>query len=539
MGEIKIISEKYLFVDGTKASDVNFFNHTDSKVLIDSFTFTEDNALINVSNIKYDRNTIISGDSNELVQKVGDVDVEFDTYNTNCEDYFSIKDTDSSIKRLLFYFWIFVDDVQVFFGTSTKPDITINYPNEEVVKVKMYSIAQNFITYLQNQLCDPDEVSYIGNLPPYNNSDYKYAKLVDLYHQVLFESQSFFNVVNNTGISWNIAKNPYFYQSSSEVYYWFFQNGFDRMTDDDVTKYDFFIKSCNAFGWDYKLYNKYLDNKRTVLSIQNRYNITQGIKSLDFLALNNITILNEFDKSGIEYIAIKDGYIKTGNYYASQGIPLKIISENITTSNKGRFFGSAQDKGDYYSLYPQPLETHYVYENAATNDNDVLDFGMIRYTDLNHWNSRINDRESIRTRNILFVDAGENLSGTVCDMATKTIYPADDIGDSTTDVYFRGNYGSMYFSTTNDGGIEYDYDKYSQTTQYRNNFQMVLSGKDKIVLDVEYDELLSDYYLDTYSIINFDNVDEEFYQGFWKILNVELNLKDETTKLRLMKVITG
>ena len=146
---------------------------------------------------------------------------------------------------------------------------------------------------------------------------------------------------------------------------------------------------------------------------------------------------------------------------------------------------------------------------------------------------RTNTITNIQNKFILFVDAGEDDKGTQINMETKVhTVDADDLGGSASDVYFRGNYGSMIFYRS--GNYIKNYDDYSKTDTFKNNFKTLLKNKDSDTIEVTWNKLFTDYYSGNYSqiVLNDSNT---YLNTTWNITEVELDLKAEQTKMKLKR----
>jgi len=528
----KIIVKKYLFDPDTNIADVNFFNLIDSKTLIESRDLSD--YLINKSPTQFDKPDVITGDTNETIMKCGEVDLVFEEAT---KDFFDIESIDPNKKRTIWYVWIFDENnVQTFFGTITGDDIRFAQfagNDSHEVSAKVFSLSQNFLEYLQKKTCQ-DNITF-DRIAPIGGG-YKYTTLANFFKQLLFSNNSEFEVIDSTRLIWYVNYKPHFFRAGNE--FWYLKHGYYKAVQDHMSYYDLFFKACNVLGWDPIIYNDYLTGK-TILEIRDKVPLVDTIHSVTLEDEGvNIVNLQEYEKSGIEYIVIQDGYIKTGNAFKSQGNPIKIISDNISVSNKGDFFGGVIDRGSDYQLLPHPIGVKYIYKNAVTNNNDYLDWGEISYTSLENWvDSRINDRKMLRNSGILFIDGGENSLGTVCDMATKAIYEANDIGDSFADVLFRGCIGSMFFTLNSFGAMQYNFDGYSQTSIFYNNHKSILSGKNRDIIEIEIDLLLSGYYKGVPNKIYFNSTNPYYNNSFWKILSCKLDESEYSSTLKISRSI--
>ena len=279
-------------------------------------------------------------------------------------------------------------------------------------------------------------------------------------------------------------------------------------------------------GWDFQLTSDYT-NELTTLTVSNRYRPTLAISTSteDIASINYNT---EFDDSGVDYIVILDGLIKAGSSYGTpQGYPVKIITANETYLNNGYFFKSAATGGSY-TLYYYTGSEYYMVANVLT-PGDILQYTKTTYVG----SVRTNTITNIQNKFILFVDAGENDKGTQINMGTKVhTVDADDLGGGASDVYFRGNYGSMLFYRS--GNYIKNYDDYCKTDTFRNNFKTLLKNKDSDTIEVIWNKLFTDYYSGNYSqiVLNDSNT---YLNTTWNITEVELDLKAEQTKMKLKR----
>ena len=421
------------------------------------------------------------------------------------------------------------DDIEIEYSTAQ---------DSEIVKINISSLQNNFLNHYINQICD-NTISFPINL----GQGKQYIE--PFFRQLFFNNISGFTVKNNTGLNWLINYQPYFHKNNSEDYYWFITNGYRKLVSgfEEVSKADLFLKSCNALGLNFKINNNYINNTyiTTELRINNRTNLN-SVKQLDFENIIKTKITNRFDRTSVEYIAISDGIITAGaGYYGANAIPLKLISTKEVYSNYGRFFYGAMDFTSYYVLYPYPYPEYYLVKDSKSNDNDYLVFGKVRYTNSNQWNSRYTEEIKIKSKNILFIDAGENVKGTRINMADKVIQMDSDGlesgAGSKNQVYYKGNYGNMYVVLDSNLQLVYDYDSYSRTDTFLNNFKPILQNMISVTVDIEYNGVFHDYISSDYNVINFTNTTDSFYLGNWNILDVEIDLKNEISKLKIKKNI--
>jgi len=171
---------------------------------------------------------------------------------------------------------------------------------------------------------------------------------------------------------------------------------------------------------------------------------------------------------------------------------------------------------------------YYMIANVLT-PGDVLQYTKTTYTG----STRVNTIINIENKNILFVDGGKNDVGTLIDMASKIItLDATDIGEAAADVLFSGNYGSMLFYR--EGNYLRNYDDYSKTDTFKNNFITLLKSKDSDTIEVVWNKLFTDYYESNYSQLVLTD-SNTYLNTTWDITELELDTENEQTKMNLKR----
>jgi hypothetical protein len=182
----------------------------------------------------------------------------------------------------------------------------------------------------------------------------------------------------------------------------------------------------------------------------------------------------------------------------------------------------------YYTLYYYTGTEYYMIANVLT-PGDVLQYTKTTYTG----STRVNTIINIENKNILFVDGGKNDVGTLIDMASKIItLDATDIGEAAADVLFSGNYGSMLFYR--EGNYLRNYDDYSKTDTFKNNFETLLKNKDSDTIEVVWNKLFTDYYESNYSQLVLTD-SNTYLNTTWDITELELDTENEQTKMNLKR----
>ena len=199
--------------------------------------------------------------------------------------------------------------------------------------------------------------------------------------------------------------------------------------------------------------------------------------------------------------------------------------------NNGYFFKNAANVTGTWKLYTYPSTEYYLASNTQS-EGEYLDFGKIAYSSASFFD-RSTTRIRIDNKFILYIDAGENTYGSAVDLNTKA--NANDVtglGTIANGFYHKGSYGSMMFYR--DGVYIRNYDDYSKTDTFRNNFKTILKNKDSDTIEVLWNALFTDYYGSGYSQIVLSG-GGAYLNATWDITELELDLINETTKMKLKR----
>ncbi len=519
---MKILCTKYIFDTSTPIDKINYFNDVNNKYLYEELDITE--WVYEKSETTFEKKEIRAGSVNEYYINVGAVNIKLESNNYS-KWFFGVEKRES---EKIFNYWEFKiydnNDNFIYFGTAIQEDVNYNLEPEnisETIQIKVTNILQNFLLHLQNKLCE-NNIRFEKHHQLSGN--YYYTDIVNFLYQLIFDNnKTKYEIRNYTGLNWQVNYMPYVYKDNNFDYHYFLTNGYERIAGQGITVFQFITKLFMAIGFDFKLY--YNDNNNKIyFDIINRFNDsgnTYNVDESDILKIESNTV---FDRSGIEYIVVINGRIKTNEFYTSDTEPIKIINEKNIYSFKGRFFATMQDKGSYYSLFPHAINTKYLVKNPNTNNADIIDFAEVNYTGSTYWNQRNVSLKTILNKNILFIDAGINSLGTMIDMSNKVItHYVTNTGQSETDVYFVGSYAEMLFTLNQTGDyIYYDFDRYTQTEQYFNNMKMLLNNRNRDYINAELNIIIPDIYQNNISKINITS-DNIYYNGEWYIDNISIN----------------
>lgn len=527
----QIYCKKILYKDNVPFSRINYFNRNYQDINAYSSKIQLDN-IISISTIKYDHPKVLSGETLELVKKCNPINISLGTITNDYKNYFNIKSTN---KKNIYVFWVLLNGVNIFCGVATQQDISYTEnttPSSDIIKIDIKPLTSHFLEYMQDKTCDLSEVEYLFTRTfEISGAEYKSSYLTDFLREILFDNHADFIVNNDTGYQWEINRQPFFFVNADNQYQ-FLTNGYRKISAPSVlgqyeNKTTFFMKLCNCMGWDFSLISNFQD-ERITLSIKNRARTILAPTASES-KIKDINYNTEFSDSTVEYIVIKDGYISAGSAYGTpQGIPVKIISLVKDYSNNGYFFKYADNYSGYYRLFYWSGDEYYMIANSLSEGN-LLQYAEVKYSG----STRIPTTYNIENKNILYIEGGENTYATRIDMKTKYItLDASALGSSTADVLFKGNYGSMLFYR--EGNYIRNYDYYSKTNQFKNNFKMLLKGKDTDVIEVTFGDLFTSYYNSDYRQLNLQS-STSYLNGAWDITELELDVINETTKMKLKK----
>lgn len=525
---------KLIFDTETDLNLISYFNYDTTSGTIRTKIPKKD--IISVSNIKYDRNKVLTGDTLTLMKKCGNITIELGTIDNDFKNTFEVK---SDFKHSLYFFYIVQDNAVIFSGTATQENVSYSEKTEydsERIKIEIKSLLNDFLAYFKTSDIDVNSADSAGifDRDVYNlGADYTSCYLDDFLKWLFFNNGAGFEVVNLTGYNWELSRSPFFYATND--FYLMVANGLRQvgaknLGQDGLTITDWFVKLCNAMGWDFELVYTYTAFNPTVrLTLYNKSRI-EYIISLDRADIDSIEYENQFE-STVDYIVIEDGQVEGSTGYNSpNAIPIKIISESETFSEEGRFFNQVLDEGGNYSLRPHSAPNYYMVENRLPDTNQV-EWGKVTYTDLNSWGSRTTERMYINNSGILKIETGSITLGAVIDMSNKVqAFDRTELGSVDYGVWYKGNYGSMIFSRD----TIMDYDLWSQTSKYRDNFLTILNTGNTDILTVKLNYMLTSYFYSNYNSVMITG--DTYLNQNWHILECEINPNDETTKLKLKKL---
>jgi hypothetical protein len=488
-----------------------------------------------------------SSNGNELRYETGDFNIKLSGIKDNnfLVSYLSLFDTSGINAFRQYLIDLKYDDVVIFKGFINPDNIDQGYepsPNIEIIEIQILGIEKEFKRYYSYKTL-PDQVDIFNDNTyrmPWSydprTEDNNYARSSPLFEVLgmLFDNKTNMSITLMMNELWFMNNIPQFYNWDGITSNWFLKSGYKRWTQMGLTVYDLLEKICNAMGFVWKIQNGY-GTREFAFIMTYRSMFYLDTQEIDFNKIMNYKIGYQIQKTDFEYIIIPEGYIKSGTFYSTQGKTFKMISNKLNPVNQSNFFLNFSGDANGYSLWPYPPNsTRYCYENAQAQD--LLDYAEIWYTGNVRWNQRASERKFIKSDRILVLDAGlhEDHRTVVC-ARTGHNYPANDTGEDETDIVYSGNCGSMLFTFRyNQVGyyIDMDYNSYSQSQRFKNNFISFLAGGNNQTLEVE----ISDLVLSPYNNIKFLNSNKSFFDNSnFAINELDIDLIQETSKLLLVR----
>ena len=374
------------------------------------------------------------------------------------------------------------------------------------IKLEISSVDKFFKEYFSALPC-PEHSSVFANqiypihAPWFHNpncqedNDLAYFIEDDIFWRKLFGSKCYFvtpplpltpgftnpkRLVNNIPQLFSAAGSAY-----QDDFLWL-RSGYKRFQF--LSVFDLFEKSCNAHGWKWRI----------IPNADNSYTIVMTNRGVAPSTIVDISLSNdsfEYDecywiyKQLYDYIIIPCGYhLNRSASTQNDGIKM-ITSMHSPVINESSFFRDIYNENSQYKLTTWfTSDKKYSAKNHLSSD--VFDWAEIYYNS-DQFDNRTVDRKYIKNDNILTIDAGDHFDDkTVCDLSSL-INRHGEVGESQRDLAFTGCCGDMFFIWDldhPDGTHIMDYNKYSQTPHFWNNFAPLLNTNMKKSYEIDIDK---------------------------------------------------
>jgi hypothetical protein len=460
-------------------------------------------------------------------------------------DYFNIYDTTNENKRRIYEIEVYYNDTLIWLGSLNRQNIETNH-NNDIIKIQALSIEKEFKNYFSEKLLPSHDEIFINNplrlITPWYYSEHNYinreASLSLTIKNFLKKLLgNMFYIDCPTLEDWEVNNIPQFYLKGGVTNFWFIKSGYTFFeATNNKSIYKLLEHICNAMGWQFyvsKSENKY------IFILKNRSEFTGDLYEIDFKNnVINYNVLYTLVDYEADYIIIKEGLIRTGIGYQSQGITFAMISDRYPAINEGNFFSYVIDNTSAYNLYPYaPYANRYQYENAGTATN--FDWAEIYYTGSSNWSQRSAERKIIESDKILYLDAGNHEQKCFVNNSNKWngIWDGNALGQWS--IGYQGNAGSMLFkrNSLNTNYIQTTYNDYIKSQTFKNNFAGILNAMDNQLIEIELQ-----------GVIYRNNAASKFYNNYgdfrqinffanseFAILESEINLINNTSKLKLLR----
>jgi len=342
---------------------------------------------------------------------------------------------------------------------------------------------------------------------------------------------------NQAWNDWYVNNIPQMFYQSGVTNNWFLRSGYKRFWQQGFSVFDFLECVCYAMGWTWFITQRpYTNLYELYLNIINRSEAENTTTSIPFGNVeDDWEIGYKLNTSDFEYLIIPDGNITSNGYYHTQGNCFKMVTlKHSPVINQSHFFERIGGSPNGYILYPYTsFSTRYAIENARAQE--AFDWAEIEYNGNPNWNNnRDTHRKFIKSKKIIYLDGGEHTTmKTVVNTNSGRNYPATSMGESDRDIIFNGNCGSMLFKFGgNNATIGLDYNSYTQSETFRNNYLPFVNASNGQTVDVN----IKGLYPNIHSKYNFTGSGMDFFDNsFFTVKSIELDFIKETTKMSLVK----
>lgn len=520
---------------------------------------------ISVSPIRYSAMKSESyGNYNSLVQEVGDMTLQLSGIKDNkfLVNYFRLFDITGVVAYRQYIVDVKYDNVIVFSGYINQDNLNIEYKpaiESDVIEIQILGIEKEFIRYFDTADIDSNHTASMKYYKDIFNNGYNGASFQCPWHlwdwippeedpesefagvpSVIFKamtslsevtaSSSIEKIGGNPMVNWFINCIPQFFKDNHSNEWWI-RSGYKRFWQKEVSTYYFIDKVCISMGWAWQIKVTNGTGGEYKFILANRSEFAGTVIEIEYSKLKNLKLGYQLAKTDIDYIVIPAGYVTTSHYH-SQGKPVKLISLKETFINNSQFFGYFIGDPNGYNLYKGSPPSHYVYENAQGNKRyDIREFWYS--AEGGNWGDGLNQKDyKIKSDKILMLDGGDHDGHcTLVNTSHGWNKNTCDIGALGTDwgILFRGNAGDCCFkaSYSNQNILLQDYNSYSQTEQFKNNYISLLGGNNTQTIEAEIYELI----FDPLSAIKFINSGQEFFNYKFAINELEVDMINETTKI--------
>jgi hypothetical protein len=552
---LKIYCQCWEFNHSISLTDRSIFNKTAQKWKVGDEIDLMDYAM-NVSSLRYStsRNEA-NGNYNSLINTAADMTLKLsgikdDSFLIN---YFGFYDTTGVVAFRQYIITILYDNIPVFSGYLNQDSLFSNYDtsaNSDIIDVQILSIKKEFVRYFDTADLDVNneariknyqDIFYDGFQCPWRlwsgydeDKDYQFAVRPSTLIQKMtgldsvISSPSIENIGGDPMLSWYVNNIPAFFKDNNSNNWWI-KSGYKRFWQKTVSTYYFIDKLCTSMGWSWDLKNEgYSGNYGLTLANNSEFNGT--VIEIDYSKLIDMRVGFTL-KSDLDYIIIPCGYVNAPRYH-TQGIPVKILSTKNTFVNNSQFFGYFEGTPNGYQLYKGDPPAVYVYENAQKpSEYDIREFWYD--AEGGNWGDGLNQRDlQIVSNKILLLDGGNHDEHcTVINTSLGWQQNTCDISSLGTDygILFRGSVGDCCFkaSLSNQSQLIQDYNSYSQTTDFKNNFISLLGGNTQTI-----EGWINEVIFEPQAAIQFINTENDFYKNYKFAINeLEVDMVNERTKI--------
>lgn len=325
---MKILCQKYTWLDEVEIKDVNFFSNGQRVVSppIDLTDYLIKNSLgkftLGIQNIDSGDFSLYIESGNVSFQLLNGKEWQ---YGQGISEYFGVYNLNKRQKFLVKF--ITDDGQQVFEGIIYGHNLDFLNRESEVLSVLVVGFEKEFKDYYSNIRLK--EVSGWTNLPGISLQGLQVIPLIDVLEQN-FNSEFLQIELSPALLNYKVAKYPYFYTPIPQFNGGtaFIKTGYESFRRDLCSTFDWINSTVLPMGWVY-----FFEGRK--LHIKNLYELSYDVQVIDF-EKTNIThsVENEIDDAVIENIIIDDGKYYSNGYLLTP-----------TTSNPYPGFSTAQYVG--------------------------------------------------------------------------------------------------------------------------------------------------------------------------------------------------
>lgn len=527
---LKILCRGYQWAVGTKPEDINFFSsvaRTPIGIEIDLQDF-----LLDLGKLKYSFEGTDSGyssarhyfESGNLSLKL-DSAVYINSSTPYLEQYFKIKEDTTYIKYkvvvshtvygLLFSGTVHQDGLKEAFTQGN---------NSDIIDCMIVGFEKEFRDYYATKSLKSPHGDFIWDS---QFAGMLFKKFADLF--LLHVDNSFINQyeIESEIRDWWCSKHPVF-KKRSDVGEYLLKQGYERIYQSGDKVLNWFTATANCMGWIYYIFKE-------KFYLRNRSGYTLPTVQYDFGLINEYTIGKKKPARDYDTIMLIQGVWEGGKLYTTSGTPqagprIKILGEKQEIfENTWHFNRITGLENAGYILHNDIGHKHSIYSGEDSEE--------FRIANITHESGRFTQNIStFKKENQLRLNGGSSSDNWwLVNLREGTERPWDStVGHGQESGIFTGCHGEQLCKINGNGTLNMNYDNYSKSQAFKNNWAKFLDSKINIAIDVEMDMLVTD----PFHNVEFINSGDSFFNtSKFGIQTMEFDLDKEITNFALTKII--